>query len=139
MKHEPDEKQAYLDKLVQDRGYVLEYHKILVKHDFDAMVGINQLLEAIYLRERKLSRRDKELLSVFGLVLVRAARGQIQSHIQVAVEEGVTAEELLELIELVLPMAGFATFQIGFAAWCEYFKVEGMEPKVATFEGGQPD
>jgi 4-carboxymuconolactone decarboxylase len=133
-----EDKQAYLDKLVKDRGYVLDYHKILVKHDFEAMVKINALLETVYLAERKLDRRTKELLSIFGLVLGRAARGQIQSHMQVAVEHGVTAEELLELVELVLPMAGFATFQIGFTAWCDFFKADGIEPTVAGFEGGRP-
>lgn len=133
-----EEKQAYLDKLVKDRGYVLDYHKILVKHDFNAMVKINQLLETVYLEERLLDRRTKELLSIFGLILGRAARGQIQSHMQVAVEQGVTAGELLELVELVLPMAGFATFQIGFTAWCDFFKVDGMEPTVDSFEGGRP-
>jgi 4-carboxymuconolactone decarboxylase len=133
-----EEKQAYLDKLVKDRGYVLDYHKILVKHDFNAMVKINELLETVYLQERLLDRRTKELLSTFGLILGRAARGQIQSHMQVAVEQGVTAEELLEVVELVLPMAGFATFQIGFSAWCDFFKVEGIEPTVASFEGGRP-
>lgn len=132
------EKQAYLDQLVKDRGYVLDYHKILVKHDFNAMVSINRLLETVYLENRLLDRRTKELLSIFGLILGRAARGQIQSHMQVAVDQGVTAEELLELVELVLPMSGFATFQIGFSAWCDFFKVDGMEPTVERFEGGSP-
>jgi 4-carboxymuconolactone decarboxylase len=136
--HTPQEKQAYLDQLVKDRGYVLDYHKVLVKHDFNAMISINQLLETVYLEQRLLDRRTKELLSIFGLVLGRAARGQIQSHMKVAVEHGVSAEELLELVELVLPMAGFATFQIGFSAWCDFFKVEGMEPTVDSFEGGSP-
>ncbi|OZI34256.1 hypothetical protein CAL29_11990 [Bordetella genomosp. 10] len=132
------EKQAYLDKLVRDRGYVLDYHKILVKHDFEAMTAINRLLETVYLKDRLLDRRTKELLSIFGLILGRAARGQIQSHMQVAVDLGATAGELLELVELVLPMAGFATFQIGFAAWCDFFQVDGLEPTVARFEGGRP-
>lgn len=133
-----EEKQAYLDQLVKDRGYVLDYHKVLIKHDFNAMVSINRLLETVYLEKRLLDRRTKELLSIFGLILGRAARGQIQSHMQVAVDHGVTAEELLELVELVLPMAGFATFQIGFSAWCDFFKVDGLEPTVDRFEGGRP-
>jgi len=133
-----EEQQAYLNKLVQDRGYVLDYHKILVKHDFEAMVSINRLLETVYLKDRLLDRSTKELLSIFGLILGRAARGQIQSHMQVAVEQGITAGQLLELVELVLPMAGFATFQIGFTAWCDFFKVDGIEPTVDRYEGGRP-
>ncbi|HTK02036.1 MAG TPA: carboxymuconolactone decarboxylase family protein [Bordetella sp.] len=133
-----EEKQAYLDKLVKDRGYVLDYHKILVKHDFDAMTSINQFLETVYLKDRALDRRTKELLSIFGLIQGRAARGQIQSHMRVAVDLGVTPKELLELVELVLPMSGFATFQVGFSAWCDFFQVDGIEPTVARFEGGSP-
>jgi 4-carboxymuconolactone decarboxylase len=133
-----EEKRAYLDKLVADRGYVLDYHKVLVKHDFDAMVRINQLLETVYLRDRLLDRRTKELLSIFGLIQGRAARGQIQSHMKVAVDLGVTPGELLELVELVLPMAGFATFQVGFSAWCDFFNADGLEPTVDSFEGGSP-
>jgi 4-carboxymuconolactone decarboxylase len=78
------------------------------------------------------------LLSIFGLIQGRAARGQIQSHMKVAVDLGVTPGELLELVELVLPMSGFATFQIGFSAWCDFFEVDGIEPTVAGFEGGSP-
>ncbi len=134
----PEEKQAYLDQLVRDRGYVLDYHKILVNHDHAVMLRINQLLEEIYLKERLLDRRTKELLTIFGLILQRAARGQIQSHMKVAMDEGVTAQELLQVVELTLPQAGFATFQVGFSAWCDLVGAEGIEPTVQVFEGGGP-
>jgi hypothetical protein len=31
-----EEKQAYVDEMVRKRGYVLDYHKVMARHDFAA-------------------------------------------------------------------------------------------------------
>lgn len=41
-----EEKQAYVDDMVRERGYVLDYHKVMAKHDFDALQATNNLVEA---------------------------------------------------------------------------------------------
>lgn len=129
-------KLAYINKIAKERGYVLDYHKVLVENDFEAMQRINELLETLYVKKRSLEARTKELLTIFGLILRRASRGQIQSHINAAVELGVSRQEILEAIELTLPMAGFAIFQLGFDAWRDFFKAKGIEPTVKVFQGG---
>jgi glutamyl-tRNA reductase len=54
----------------------------------------------------------------------------------VAEDLGVTAQEILEAIEIALPEAGIVAFQTGFDAWRSVVGAEGMEPSVSVHEGG---
>jgi 4-carboxymuconolactone decarboxylase len=67
---------------------------------------------------------------------MRASKGHIQSHIRVALDLGVSAEEILEAIEISLPEAGIVAFQVGFDAWKEVVGADGLEPTVAVHDGG---
>ena len=130
------ERRAYLDEMVRQRGYVLDFHKGLTQVDFDVMVAFNQLLERTYLQERHLDRKTKELIFCNSLTVIRASQGQIQSHITAALDAGATPEEVLEAIELALPEAGVVAFMVGFQAWRTVVGVAGIEPSVTAFEGG---
>jgi 4-carboxymuconolactone decarboxylase len=127
-----EEKQAYIDEMVRERGYVLDYHKIMARQDFDVLQATNGLVDAAYLKQRTLDRRTKELIFIVSLTVMRASKG----HIQVALDLGVSKEEILEAIEISLPEAGVVAFQTGFDAWREVTGAEGMEPSVQAFEGG---
>jgi 4-carboxymuconolactone decarboxylase len=81
-------------------------------------------------------RRTKELIFIVSLTVMRAAEGHIQSHIRVALDLGVTAQEILEAIEISLPEAGVVAFQHGFEARAEVVGAEGLAPSVAVHEGG---
>jgi len=131
-----NEQQAYLDEMVRSRGYVLDYHKVLAKQDFDVLKKTDELIHAVYLRQRRLDRLTKELVFIGTLTVMRAGKGQIQSHIRAALDLGVSPEEILEAIEITLPEAGVVAFQAGFEAWREVVGAEGMEPSVKAFEGG---
>lgn len=130
------EKQAYIDEMARSRGYVLDYHKVLAKQDFDILEKANALVKAAYLDQRHLDRRTKELIFVASLTVMRAGKGHIQSHIRVALDLGVSPQEILEAIEIALPEAGVVAFQVGFDAWREVVGADGIEPTVKTFEGG---
>lgn len=56
-----EEKQAYIDAMVTERGYVLDYHKVAVQQDFAFIKAANELVDAAYLKQRRLDRRTKEL------------------------------------------------------------------------------
>lgn len=131
-----EEKREYLDRMVAERGYVLDYHKALAAADFDVLRKANELIDAAYLSQRRLDRRTKELLFVLSLVVMRASKGHIQSHIRVALDLGVSPEEILEAIEIALPEAGVVAFQAGFEAWREVVGLEPLEPSVTAHEGG---
>lgn len=131
-----DEKRAYVDGMVKKRGYVLDYHKVMAAQDYEVLQAANGLVDAAYLKERTLDRKTKELIFITSLTVMRASKGHIQSHIRVALDLGLSKEEILEAIEISLPEAGVVTFQHGFDAWREVTGAAGIEPTVEAFEGG---
>jgi 4-carboxymuconolactone decarboxylase len=130
--HDP---QTYIDDMARKRGYVLDYHKVMAKQDFDVLQAANTLVSAAYLDQRALDRKTKELIFIVSLTVMRATKGHIQSHIKVALELGVTPREILEAIEISLPEAGIVAFQTGFEAWREVVGADGLEPTVTAFQG----
>lgn len=130
------EAQDYIDDMARKRGYVLDYHKIMAKHDFPVLQAANGLVSAAYLEQRTLDRRTKELLFILSLTVMRASKSHIASHVRVALDLGVTAQEILEAIEIALPEAGVVAFQVGFEAWCEVVGATGLEPNVDVHQGG---
>jgi len=131
-----DEAQEYIDEMARSRGYVLDYHKVMAKQDFPVLQAANGLVSAAYLKQRTLDRRIKELIFIVSLTVMRASKGHIQSHIRVALDLGVSPEEILEAIEIALPEAGVVAFQTGFEAWCEVVGADGIEPSISVHEGG---
>lgn len=128
--------QEYIDDMARRRGYVLDYHKKMALADFDVLTATNNLVSAAYLKDRLLDKRTKELLFILSLTVMRASKSHIQSHIRVALDVGVSAQEILEAIEIALPEAGVVAFQHGFDAWCEVVNAEGLEPNVKVHQGG---
>jgi 4-carboxymuconolactone decarboxylase len=131
-----EEKQAYIDEMVRKRGYVLDYHKVMAAHDYEVLQAANGLVNAAYLEQRRLDRKTKELIFIVSLTVMRASKGHIQSHIRVALDLGLSKEEILEAIEIALPEAGVVAFQEGFEAWREVVDAEGLEPTVEAHQGG---
>jgi len=123
-----DERQAYLQSMIAERGYVLDYHKVLVAEDLSFMKAINGLAETAYTRGRRLDRKTKELVFSAVLTAIGAGKDHIKSHIEVARREGATKEEVLELLELLALACGVPRFMAGFEAWAECFPVERIEP-----------
>jgi 4-carboxymuconolactone decarboxylase len=119
-----EEAQEYLDDMVRKRGYVLEYHKRLVGADLAFAKAVNGVVSAAYLEERRLDRKTKELLFITSLIALRAPKPHVQGHIRVALELGLSPEEILE--------AGVVAFQEGFEAWAEVVGAEPLEPTVSV-------
>jgi 4-carboxymuconolactone decarboxylase len=111
------EQQAYLDQMVARRGYVLPYHEALVDNDLEVMRSMDDLVARAYLDERSLSGREKELIFVVSLTVMRADPGHIEGHIRKALALGVPAGDILEAIEIALPEAGVVAFQHGVECW----------------------
>ena len=131
-----DEKQAFIDDMARRRGYVLGYHKGMAAADFDVLKAADALIGAVYTTQRHLDRKTKELVFCATLTVMRAGKGQLQSHIRAALQHGASPEEVLEAIEIALPEAGVVAFQAGFEAWREVVGVEGIEPTIQVFDGG---
>ncbi len=121
-------RQAYVDDMVRRRGYVLPYHQAMAAVDLPVMQAADGLVSAAYLSERTLDRGTKELLFVLSLTVLKAERHHIASHIRTALRVGLSAQEILEAIEIALPEAGVVAFQHGFDVWREVVGVTGIEP-----------
>lgn len=120
--------QRYLDDMVARRGYVLDYHKVMAANDLPVLQAADNLVGAAYLAQRTLGRDVKELLFILSLTVLRADKAHIKSHIRVALDVGVTPQEILEAIEIALPEAGVVAFQHGFDAWREVVDAPQLEP-----------
>ena len=120
--------QGYIDSMARRRGYVLDYHKVMALHDFPVLKAANGLIDAAYLDARSLDRRTKELIFIVSLTVMRSGLEHIESHIRVALELGVSPQEILEAIEIALPEAGVVAFQWGLEAWTNVVGAAGLEP-----------
>jgi 4-carboxymuconolactone decarboxylase len=124
------EAQAYIDRMAAGRGYVPTYHKVMARHDFGVLQAMNALAHESYEAERSLDMRTKQLLIIMGLTVHRAPPEFLTSHIQRALDLGLTAQEVLEAIEIALPVAGIVAFLAGFEAWRTVTGAPGLEPRV---------
>ena len=75
------------------------------------------------------------LLFILSLTVMRAPMPQLKSHIQVALDLGLSPAEILEAIEISLPEAGIVAFQWGVEAWHEVVGADVLEPTVAVHSG----
>lgn len=119
-----DEKQAYLEQMLAKRGYLFPYHRALVENDLGIMQAIEMVNERAYFAERALSAREKELIFIVSLVVVRAESGHIESHIRKARKVGVPDKDILEAIEIALPQAGVVAFQHGVECWVRVIEAD---------------
>lgn len=120
--------QSYLDDMAKRRGYVLDYHKYMANADYEVLMAADNLVEAVYLKERLLDRKTKELLFILSLTVLHAEKSHIRGHIEVALRLGVSPQEILEAIEIALPEAGVVVFQAGLEAWREAVGALPLEP-----------
>ncbi len=129
-----DDAQEYIDRMVAERGYVLDYHKVMAAADYPILQAANTVVEAAYLTPRTLSRQTKELLFILSLTVMRAPLPQLRSHIRVALEIGLSPQEILEAIEIALPEAGVVAFQWGVGAWQDVVGIAPLQPTVDAYD-----
>ncbi|MDR5765850.1 MULTISPECIES: carboxymuconolactone decarboxylase family protein [unclassified Caballeronia] len=134
---ETNEALDYINEMARVRGYVLPYHKRMAAADMDALKAANNLVAACYTDQRRLSKETKELIFITSLTVLRATPGQIAAHIRVALDLGVSKEEILEAIEITLPECGVVTFQHGFEVWADVCGIKGIEPTVSVHDGSK--
>ena len=104
----------------------------MARHDFGVLQATNGLARATYEDPRALDPKVKELLFIVSLTALRAGSGFLPSHIQRSLDLGTSAQEVLEAIELVLPVAGIVAFLSGFEAWCQVTAATGIEPSATS-------
>lgn len=113
-----------LDAVREARGYALPLHSVLAREDAEVLAAYEQMMNAIYLKSRRLDGKTKELIYVGVLVALGAAETHVRAHMERAQKEGATPDEVLEAIELLIPAAGVARASVGLEAWRRTFRAE---------------
>jgi|TARA_B100001971_G_C17995351_1_gene434439 4-carboxymuconolactone decarboxylase len=122
-----EQKQRYLQDMKRQRGYVLDFHRIMVAADLDWVKAYDPFAAATYTSQRGLDRKTKELLQTVVLAALRSDVDHIKTHIDLAIQEGATAEEVLEALEAVVLPMGMLGFRAGLLAWAAATGTEPVE------------
>jgi len=117
-------KQEYLKKMEAERGYTLDFHKILAREDFEFLKSYNTLLQtALFNPDSEIEPKTKRLILIAVLLAVRSPSEHIQTHMRAAKSLGVTKAEMLEVLKMTLMPAGLPAFMEGFEIWRSVFDV----------------
>jgi 4-carboxymuconolactone decarboxylase len=114
-----DERTRMLEEIARRRGYVHDFHKTLIMEDLDFFKLYEKMSSLVYVQERTLSRKVKELVFTGVLVAMRASREHIKLHIRAALEHGASKEEILEAIEVAYLPSGVVSLMEGLDAYKE--------------------
>lgn len=123
--------QQYVDRIATARGSVPEFHLVMAKHDFPVLTATDDLTRTAVLSERSLDARTKELLFVVALVALRGDPDDTAMHIRAAQRAGASATDVLEALELLIPLGGVILFKEGLRVWREATGMAGLEPSPA--------
>ena len=124
-----EERQAYLDQIRRERGYVFDMHKILATADFEWLKALGPFAVATYTGQRLLDRKTKELIQVAVETALKADVDQIREHIRLAIENGASPQEVLEAMECVVLPMGMLALRRGLQAWAAETGIDVLEPK----------
>ena len=125
------ERQAYLDQMRRERGYVFDMHKILATADFEWLKALGPFAVATYTGQRLLDRKTKELIQTAVETALKADVDQIREHIRLAIEHGASPQEVLEAMECVVLPMGMLALRRGLQAWAAETGVEVLEPQTS--------
>ena len=122
------EKLDYMERIRQNRGYLVDMHKILITADLDWVKAYDPFVRATYTDDRLLDRKTKELIQLTVETALKAEVDQIRGHIRLAIEHGATPQEVLEAMECVVMPMGMLAFRRGLQAWAAETGLEVLNP-----------
>ena len=113
------EKERWSQQIKAKRGYVLDFHKVLMEEDPEFLKSYESLVAAAYTSERSLDKKVKEFLFIAALTALRADKHHIGVHMKLALENGASKREILELLECIYPPCGIISFMNAVQAYKE--------------------
>jgi 4-carboxymuconolactone decarboxylase len=114
-----EEKANILKEVIEKRGFVPDFHKILIDEDIDFYSVYEKMTSHVYIQKKGLTRKTKELIFIGVLVALRANREHIKLHIRAALDQRAKKEEILEVIELAFLPSGVVSLMEGLEAYKE--------------------
>lgn len=109
------------------------FEPILRRHDAPIQALIERMSHSVYLRPRTLDARTKELITIVTMTALKVPDYLLKAHIRRALEVGVSKEEVLEALELIITVTGLPVFEHGLMAWADVVDAEEMQPEGAVF------
>ena len=116
------EKEAAFERSLKTRGFRYGMHKIWPEADWEFHKKFEEWVEFVYLKDRALDRRVKELVICGIIGTLKSAPGHIVSHINAAVKAGATKEEIIEVFELCGHWGGTLAQSNALEAWRQVFR-----------------
>ena len=113
-----------LDEVLKARGYRYGIHRIQAEADLEYMQKFDEWVQYVYLGDRHLVRRVKELVVTGIVAALRSPPKNIKAHIDKAVQAGATKEEAIEVIELAGYWGGTVVQANALEAWRLQFAPE---------------
>lgn len=113
------EKESWSQQIKAKRGYVLDFHKVLMEEDPEFLKSYESLVTAAYSSERTLDKKIKEFIFIAALTALRADKYHIGVHMKLALENGASKREILELLECIYPPCGTISFMNAVQAFKE--------------------
>lgn len=110
-------------------GVTMDYQKILAAHDPAILATIERVPQEVYRRDRNLNAKTKELITIVAMTTLKAPDDLLRNHVRRALELGASKEEILQAIELIIPVVGMPTFEHGLMAWADVVGAKGLDPE----------
>jgi 4-carboxymuconolactone decarboxylase len=133
---DPEQKKM-LEEMRKKRGFVLDFHKILIEEDLEFLKRYEELISTAYARQRSLSKKVKELVFVAALTALQADKTHIGAHMKVAMENGASKQEILEVLECIFPPCGVLRFMNGLDAFKETVKTDRVQKTQGLRKAGK--
>ena len=116
-----EEKKKLLQQVMAKRGFVLDFHKVMIEEDPEFMKRYDALVELVSTQQRTLPKKVKAFIFIGVLTALQADKDHIAKHIRRALENGASKKEIIEVFELIYPPCGTLRFMNGLAAFKEVF------------------
>ena len=114
-------KQELWERVLKHRGFAFGAEKILAEADWEFAQKLEEWIAFVYLSERYIVRREKELIIIGIVASLRSPPEVIHAHISAAVAAGATKEEIINIIEFVGQWAGLVARDNALEAWRRAF------------------
>ena len=114
---EAREKSQYFQDVLKIRGFRFGLHQIHAEADWEFIKKFEEWVQYVYLKDRNLDKRVKELVITAVLCALRSPPPHIRTHMNKAVQGGATKDELIEVVELAGHWGGTVAQANGLEAW----------------------
>jgi len=110
-------KTRLLESVLKARGYRYGIHRIQAEADLEYMEKFDEWVKFVYLSQRHLDRKVKELVATAIVAALKSPPKNIKGHLDRAVQAGATREEAIEVIELAGYWGGTVVQANALEAW----------------------